>query len=92
MVENIVIDPGFSGLPRGEKVQNLPASGSSSELSSHQLSQSASSHFTLDTLALYWTLVDQSVIPPGFEDVFVGFLEAWTEAAARDDRRKSLRP
>ena len=42
-----------------------------------------------DSFPLYWTLVDQAVIPPGFEDIFMGFSEAWTEAAARDDHRKS---
>ena len=35
----------------------------------------------LDSLQLYWTLVDQSIIPPGFEDVFVSFSEEWAEAA-----------
>ena len=72
------------------RVELVPASGISSELSSHQMSQSASSPSIHGLLALYWTLVDQSVIPPGFEDVFVGFSEAWTEAAPRADRVKSL--
>ena len=43
-----------------------------------------------DSLVFYWNLVDHAVIPPGFEDAFCGFSEAWTQAAARDDHRKSL--
>ena len=74
----------------------MPGSGISSEPSAHQIAQSSSSssvrvHPSIpDSLVLYWTLVDQAVIPPGFEDAFLGFSEAWTEAAARDDHRKSL--
>ena len=74
----------------------MPVSGISSEVSAHQMAQSASSDAVTvppsipDSSVLCWTLVDQAVIPPGFEDAFLGFSEAWTEAAARDDHRKSL--
>ena len=40
-------------------------------------------------LRLYWTLVDQHVIPPGHEEAFKGFASAWIEAAERDDERKA---
>ena len=42
-----------------------------------------------DSLLLYWTLVDQSVVPPSFEEAFASFSVEWSEAAARDDSRKS---
>ena len=73
----------------------MPGSGISSELSSHPMAQSAGSGSVSvppsipDSLVLYWTLVGQAVIPSGFEDAFMGFSEAWTEAAARYDHRKS---
>ena len=40
VVEKIVPDPEVSGFSRSEKVQNLPASGSSSEVSAHQMARS----------------------------------------------------
>ena len=104
VMERIELDPEISGFSRSDKVQNLPATGSSSEvsghqmarseivpasgisseLSAHQLAQSSSSSSVSvppsipDSLVLHWTLVDQVVIPPGFEDAFLGFSEAWT--------------
>ena len=84
----------------GEKVQNFPASLISSELSAHQMPPSADpgsalpnekveSHPIEDALAMLWTLVDQRVIPPGYEEAFRGFAASWVEAAERDDERKA---
>ena len=39
-------------------------------------------------LLLYWTLVDQGILPPDFEEDFMKFGEAWQEAAESDDERK----
>ena len=88
-----------------EKVQNLLAKLISSELSAHQMAPECESASALepmgasssadplprvpDSLLLYWTLVDQSVVPPGFEEAFACFSVQWSEAAARDDSRKS---
>ena len=88
-----------------EKVQNLPAKLISSELRAHQMAPRCAGASALepmgagssadplpripDSLLLYWTLVDQSVVPPGFEEAFASFSVEWSEAAARDDSRKS---
>ena len=105
MVERVETESGFSGNWRVGKVQNFPASLISSELSAHQMAPECSSASALepmgasssadplprvpDSLLLYWTLVDQSVVPPGFEEAFACFSVQWSEAAARDDSRKS---
>ena len=88
-----------------KKVQNLPAKLISSELMAHQMAPRCAGASALepmgagssadplpripDSLFLYWTLVDQSVVPPGFEEAFASFSVEWWEAAARDDSRKS---
>ena len=105
MVERIETESGFSGNWRDEKVQNLLAKLISSELSAHQMAPECESASALepmgasssadplprvpDSLLLYWTLVDQSVVPHGFEEAFACFSVQWSEAAARDDSRKS---
>ena len=43
VIEKIVLAPEISSFSRDEKVQNLPASRSSSEVSAHQVARSASS-------------------------------------------------
>ena len=96
----------------GGKVQNFTASLIPSELSAHQMPPSGvAPHWRSrpthqltsavpslaplipplldDALILYWTLVDQHVIPPGHEEAFKGFASAWIEAAERDDERKA---
>ena len=93
MVERTVIDSGVSGFSRDEKVQNLPARRSSSELSAHQMACGCPGASALEPMRACSSvnpplpLVDQSVIPPGFEEAFMSFSVAWTEAAARDDHR-----
>ena len=62
----------------------LPSNGSVSKLRFSSVLLSVP-----DSLALHWTQVDLAVIPPGFEDIFMDFSEARTEAAVRDDHRKS---
>ena len=105
MVERVETESGFSGNWRDGKVQNLLAKLISSELSAHQMAPECESASALepmgasssadplprvpDSLLLYWTLVDQSVVPPGFEEAFACFSVQWSEAAARDDSRKS---
>ena len=49
----------------------------------------AESHPIEDALALCWTLVDQCVLPPGYEEAFRAFATAWMVAAERDDERKA---
>ena len=39
-------------------------------------------------LRLYWTLVDQGILPAGSEDDFLKFGEAWMQAAEREDQRR----
>ena len=99
MVERIEHDPEFSRFSRSEKVQNLPASASSSEVSAHQMARSEtvpasgiSSKLSAHQMAQsascstgLWSIRQSSR-----QASRTLSSEAWTEAAARDDHRKSL--
>ena len=43
----------------------------------------------LAPLMIHWTLVDQSILPRGFEREFTAFGDHWEAAAERDDEKKS---